>query len=79
MVVCRYMRNSSVIVIKCITSRNIYILVVQNKKKLDLKIKNNSKIVIDCYNKKVNILNYIFFLLMDDIWNLPQDLNIYFY
>ena len=61
MVVCRYMRNSSVIVIKCITLRNIYILVVQNKKKLDLKIKNNSKIVIDCYNKKVNILNYIFF------------------
>ena len=78
MVVCRYMRNSSIIVIKCITLREIYILVVKNKKNLDLKIKNDSKIVIDCYNKKVNILNYIF-LLMDDIWNLPQDLNIYFY
>ena len=78
MVVCRYMRNSSIIVIKCIILRDIYILVVKNKNFLDLKIKSDSKIVIDCYNKKVNILNYIF-LLMDDIWNLPQDLNIYIY
>ena len=62
MVVCKYMRNSSIIVIKSIyIYLYIYILVVKNKKKLDLKIKNNSKIVIDCYNKKVNILNYIFF------------------
>ena len=55
------MRNSSIIVIKCITLRDIYILVVKNKKNLDFKIKNNSKIVVDCYNKKINILNYIFF------------------
>ena len=38
MVLCRYMRNSSIIVIKCITLRDIYILVVKNKKILDLKI-----------------------------------------
>ena len=32
--------------------------------------------MIDCYNKKINILNYIL-LLMEDILNLSHNLNIY--
>ena len=36
------------------------------------------KIVIDYYNKKNNISNYII-LLMEDIWKLSRDLYIYDY
>ena len=38
-------------------------------------MKRNSN---NCYNKKNNILNSII-LLMEDIWKLSQDLNIYDY
>ena len=34
------------------------------------------KIVIDCYNKKINIPNSIL-LLLEDIWNLSHGLNVY--
>ena len=43
---------------------------------LNLEIEGDSKIVIDCYNKMINIPSSIL-LLMEDIWNLAQDLNIF--
>ena len=51
-------------------------LAVKRKGFLNLEIEGDSKIVIDCYNKKINIHNSIL-LLMEDIWNLSQSLNIY--
>ena len=43
------------------------ILSTKNKDFLNLKIENNSKIVIDYCNKKINIPNSIL-LLMEAIW-----------
>ena len=43
---------------------------------MNLEIESNSKIVINHYNKKINIFGSILFL-MNDIWNLSHDLNIY--
>ena len=48
----------------------------QEKSFLNLEIDGDSKIVIDCYNKKINIPSSIL-LLMEDIWNLLHGLNIY--
>ena len=44
----------------------------------NLKIRSDSGIVIDCYNKKYNILSFII-LLIDNIWRLFYDLNIYYH
>ena len=41
----------------------------QEKGFLNLEIEGDSKIVIDCYNKRINILGSIL-LLMEDIMNL---------
>ena len=41
-----------------------------------LEIEGDSKIVIDYYNKRINIPHPIR-LLMEDIWKLSHDLNIY--
>ena len=41
-----------------------------------LEIEGDSKIVIDCYNKRINIPSSIM-LLMEDIWKLSQGLHIY--
>ena len=55
----------SIIVIECITLRDD-ILVVKKKSFLNLKIEGDSKVVIDYYNKKINIHNSIL-LLMENI------------
>ena len=65
---CRYIGNSSIIVTECITLRDD-MLVVKKKSFLNLEIEGNSKIVIDYYNKKINISRSIL-LLMKDIVNL---------
>ena len=43
---------------------------------LDLEIEGDSKVIIDCHNKKCNLRSSII-LLMEDIWNLFQNLNIH--
>ena len=43
---------------------------------LNLDIEGDSKIVINCYNKK-NVIPSSIMLLMEDIWKLFQDLYIY--
>ena len=52
------------------------ILATKNKDLLVLEMEGDSKVVIDCYNKKINIPSSIV-LLMEDIWKVSQDLNIY--
>ena len=42
----------------------------------NLKIEGHSKVIIDCYNKRSSSLNSII-LLIEDVWRLSQDLNIY--
>ena len=59
MVSCRHIENSSIIFVKCMTLRD-GILAVKSEDLLGLEIEGDSKIVVNCYNKKINILSYIF-------------------
>ena len=70
---CRQISNSSIIVVECMTLRYG---ILATKGFLNLNIEGDSKIVIDCYNKNINIPSSIL-LLMKDIWKSSQDLNIY--
>ena len=58
-VACRHIENFSIIFVEYKTLRD-GILAVKNKDLLGLEIKGDSKIVVDCYNKKINIFSYIF-------------------
>ena len=71
----RHIGNTSIIIAKCMTLKD-NMLVVKNKGFLNLKIKGDSKIIIDFYNKKSNIHNSIM-LLIKDTWKFYRDLNIY--
>ena len=42
----------------------------------NLEIERDSKVIMDCYNRRSNSPNSII-LLMEDIWRLFQDINIY--
>ena len=68
MVACRYISNSSIIVTECMTLRD-GMSATKTQGVLNLEIEGDSKIVIYCYNKKINIPSSIL-LLMEDIWNL---------
>ena len=52
------------------------ILATKNKGFLDLEIEGDSKIIMDCYNKKINPHSSIMLLIVD-IWKLSLELNIY--
>ena len=65
MVVCRHISNSSIIVVECMTLRD-GMLATKRKGFLNLEIVSDSKIMIDCYNKNINISSSIL-LLMEDI------------
>ena len=41
-----------------------------------MKIEGDFKVIIDCYNKRSSSFNSIIFLI-EDVWKLFQDLNIY--
>ena len=71
----RHIGNASIIIAECMALRDD-MLVAKNNEFLNLDIESDSRIVIDCYNKKSNIPSSIM-LLMEDIWKLIQDLNIY--
>ena len=77
MVACKHIGKFSVIIIECMVLR-YGILVAKSKGLLDLEVEGDSKIIVDCYIKKINIHSFIL-LLIDDIWNISQDLNIYIY
>ena len=59
MVACRHIDNSSIIFVKCMTFRDGN-LTANSKDLLGLEIEGDSKIVVDCYKKKINIFSYIF-------------------
>ena len=63
MIANRHISNPSVIIAECMILRD-KLLVNKNNG-----FEGDSKIVIDCYNKKSNISNSIT-LLMKDIWKL---------
>ena len=68
MVMNRYISNASIIIVEYMTLRDD-ILVTKNNEFLNLEIEGDSKIIIDCNNKKNNIHSSIM-LLMKDIWKL---------
>ena len=63
MIANRHISNPSVIIAKCMILRDKLLANKNNG------FEGDSKIVIDCYNKKSNISNSIM-LLMKDIWKL---------
>ena len=71
----RHISNASMIIAKCVTSRD-YMPTSKNNGFVNPKTESKSKILIDCYNKKSNIPSTIM-LLMEDIWKLTHDLNIH--
>ena len=64
---CKHIDSSSIIIDECMTLRDD-ILAAKNKSFLDLDMEGDSNIVIDCYNKKINVHSYIL-LLIKNIWN----------
>lgn len=68
MIASKHISNASIIIIKYIILRDD-ILTVWNNMFLNLDIKVDSRIVIDWYNKKNNISNFIM-LLINNIWKL---------
>ena len=65
MAACKHIGKFSVIITECMILRD-GILAVKSNGFLDLEVEDDSKIIVDCYNKKINIHSFIL-LLMDDI------------
>ena len=49
------------------------ILVIKNNGFLSLKIEGDSKIVMNCYNKRISV-SYSIKILIQDIWKLSRNL-----
>ena len=62
MVVSKHLANASIILTECMALRD-GVLTVKKKKIgfLDLEIKGDSKVIIDCYNKKKKNLVQLFY------------------
>ena len=77
MVVSRQLGNASIITAECIDLRDSVPTATYNGFS-NLEIGGNSKVVIDCYNKKKksNLPSSII-LLIEDIWRLSKSLNIF--
>ena len=71
----RHLANASIIIAECIALRD-GVLVAKHNGFVDLKIKGNSEVIIDCYNTKRKLPSSII-LLIEDIWKLSQSLNIH--
>ena len=56
--------KSSIIIAECVALRDS-VLAAKNNGFLNLEIEDDSKIVIDCYNKKINIPSSIMLLIED--------------
>ena len=61
----RHMGNASIIIVACMTFRDS-VLAAKNNGLLNVEIEGDLKVVIDSYNKKINIPSSIM-LLMEDI------------
>ena len=71
----RHLGNISIIITECIALR-YSILAVNNNGFLSLEIEGDSKIIIDCFNKRISV-SYSSRILMKNIWKLSEGLNIY--
>ena len=58
------MTNTSIIIVEYMTSINV-VQATKNNEFLNLKIEDNSKIVISCCNKKSNTLTSIMSIMKD--------------
>ena len=70
----RHLGKASIIAAGCMALR-YGILAAKNNDFLSLEIEGDSKIVIDCYNKRISVPCSIK-VLMEDIWKLSRHLNI---
>ena len=71
----RHLGNVSIITVECVALRD-GVLTATNNGFSNLEIEGDSKVIIAGYNKKGSLPNSII-LLMEDIWRLVQNLNIY--
>ena len=71
----RHLGNASTIIAECVALRDDVLAAIYNGF-TNLEIEGDSKVIIVCYNRRSNSLSSII-LLMEDIWRLSQDLNIY--
>lgn len=71
----RHLGNTLIFIVECMALRDCFVASKCNDI-LNLEIEVDSKVVIDCKNRKSSIPSS-FILLMDDIWKLSRDLNIY--
>ena len=71
----RHLGNASIITAKCGALRDGILAAIYNSFS-NLDIEGDSKVVIDCYNKKSSSPSSII-LLMEDNWRLSHNLSIY--
>ena len=71
----RHLGKASIIITKCVALRD-GVLAVTHNGFTSLEIEGDSKVIIDCYNKTSSPPSLIT-LLMQNIWRLSHDLNVY--
>ena len=71
----RHLGNTSIIMAECVALID-GILVATHNGFSNLEIEGDSKVIINCYNKKGSSPSSII-LLMEDIWRLSHNPNIY--
>ena len=71
----RHLGNALIIIAQCVALRD-GVLAARLNGFFNLKIERDYKVIIDFYNKKSSLPSSII-LLMEDIWGLVQDLNIF--
>ena len=75
MAACGHLGNTSIIIAECMALRD-GILATKNNGFLSLEIEGDSNIVIDYFDKMISVPCSVR-ILMEDIWKLSDDLNIY--
>ena len=71
----KHLGNVSIIIAQCVALRDDILVAIYNGF-TNLEIEGDSKVIIDYYNRRNSSPSSIM-LLMEDIWKLSQDLNIY--
>ena len=71
----RHIGNASIVIAEYVALRVDVLAAIYNYF-TNLEIEGDSKVIIDCYNRRSSSPSSII-LLMKDIWRLSQDLNIY--
>ena len=72
----RHLGNILIINAECVALRDGVLAATYNGFS-NLEIEGDSKVIIDCYNKKKSSLSSSIILLIEDIWRLSRNLNTY--